>query len=1416
MWFGTWNGLNRFDGYNFIIYKSEIQGHSLSNNFVYSICEDKNGNIWVGTKNGLNILDYPTNQFINLFHDPNNNNSIASNRINTVYCDHKGMIWVGTADSGLDRITLNKNDEFNFRVIHFKNNASDPGSLPGNEISHILEDHLGNIWVGTNQGLGKLNAGTGKFKVYRNIPGNFSSLSINTVLAIYEDKSGYIWVGTTFGLNRLDPKTELFTQFLNNQDDPKSISHSTVNAIAEDLDGNLLIGTLGGLDRYNKDDHTFYRFAVNQNGDYSLNNEFVNVLYTDKEGNVWIGTDKGGVNKYNTYQKEFGYFAHHPDNPNSLSNNTINSVLEEQHVLWVGTAGGGLNEFDRNTKTFKYYKNIPHKPSSINSNFITSVIRDNKQNLWIGTWGGGLDKMISPNGDGSFKHFINTNNPSSICSSFISSIWQDESGFMLVGTLGGIDLFYPGKEGAFRHIANNPDWKNRITEVGCILKDKRGTYWIGTRYGLYKVSADKLKGKPEDTDFTHYVNIAGNQNSLPGNYIISLCEDHKGNIWVGTYGNGISKIQVLPNNHVQFSNYTQTDGLCNNVVYAILEDNNGVLWLSTDNGLSRFDPKQTYFKNFFVTDGLQSNQFYWSAAYKSKEGRLYFGGIKGLNFFYPDSIRDNPFTPKVAITDFKIYNNTVNIGLWNNKKVILTKIINETNKIDLSYKENVFSFEFSALDYFLPEKAQYQYKMEGVDQDWVTVPASRRFVTYTNLKGGDYTFWLKASNSDGVWSNEPTKLKIHISPPFWATLWFRILSSIMLLLSIFGYFKVRTMRLEIQKRILEETVKERTAKIEEQKEELRIQAEHLIESNSQLAQRQELIEGQKAQLEQQNLEISEQRDKLIELNKRVQLINQLKLRFFTNISHEFRTPLTLILGPLDKLISSWKGDKDTQGTLELINRNAQRLLHLINQLMEFRKAETGKLDLKVSQGDMEKFLENIFSSFQHLANQRNITYTYHRSGLKEKQWFDHEKIENIVYNLLSNAFKFTPENGKISLSVSCIRKNVLGPEEGKSIKNLAASSCLEIKVEDTGIGISQEHINHIFKRFYQVNSPESLKVRGSGIGLSLAKELTKAHHGQISVESSKGMGSVFSVLIPFEKNSFLEKEIINEPFVIKDNFQEHVTKLAKELLSEKTETGKSKDSPIEEKSEKPLILVIEDNFDLRSFIKESLTEEFQVIDAENGKEGYELAKVYNPDLIISDIMMPEMDGLELCSRMKNNLLTSHIPIILLTARTSVENLIEGLETGADDYIPKPFDIKILIARTKNLIESRRKLKKHFSSELAPDPSQIATSNADEQFLQKALEIVEKNFNDPTFGVEEFVEKMCISRSLLHKKLSALTEQSAGDFITSLRLKRAAQLLHLPDKNISDVAYEVGFNDPKYFSRIFRKYFGTTPTEYVNN
>lgn len=1404
MWFGTWNGLNRFDGYNFVFYNSNPGKESLTDNFINAICEDKNGDLWIGGKHGLNRLDYNQNTITRYLHDPSDPNTISQNWIKSILCDSQGRIWIGTNSNGLNCLQIDPGDPGQITVTRYGMQPNQAGQLPDNHINCIYEDRHGNIWVGTNNGLAKASADFSKVEVFYNDEADLNTLSYPIVSSVYEDRQGNIWVGTQYGLNRLDTATGHFSRFYFDPYNTESLSHHVITDIAEDPEGNILIGTLGGLNMYNPSTDNFKRFPYNKDNIYSLNNGFVNTLYTDNQGNVWIGTDKGGVSRYNIYQKPFEYFIHQPNNLNSLSHNTVNSLLDEPGTLWIGTAGGGLNRYDKARNKFTAYRNIPQDSHGLNNDFISALHRDKNQTLWVGTWGGGLHKLQSLHGNGTFKkYFPLEDDDNSLCNVYVSSIFEDENGFLLIGTLGGLDLFLPDQE-KFIHIAADPESSKRITEVGCILKDKAGDYWIGSRLGLFHINGAKLGPGLTDEDLTHFVHIPGDRSSLPGNYVISLHEDRSGSLWVGTYGSGLSKIDYDADGSINFTQFTEKDGLSNNVIYSILEDEKENLWLSTDKGLSRFDTQKLEFTNYYVTDGLQTNQFYWSAAYKNSDGTMFFGGMKGVNYFHPDSIKDITHVPRVAITDLKIFNNSVKTGVWNDDRVILKKAIHETNEVRLSYRENIFSIEFSALSYYLPEKIRYAYKLEGVDKEWVDVSSSRRFAGYTNLQGGEYTFKVKASNSDGVWNEQPTTLKIIITPPFWATAPFKILLVAVFGLLFLSFITIRTRNLRMQKRRLEALVQERTAEIQVQKERLEVQAKQLTETNKQLANRQGLIEGQKAQLEVKNKEILDQRDKLIELNKRVQLVNQLKLRFFTNISHEFRTPITLILGPIQQLISSWKGDKESLSTLQMINRNAQRLLHLINQLMDFRKIETGKLALKVSKGHAAGFLEGLYTQFTQLAVQRRIEYSFSAEKIEAEQWFDHEKVENIVFNLLSNAFKFTPEHGEITLSVSY------------SVPKETDGAYLIINVADTGIGIPRERQSYIFKRFYQVEGSEKNKLVGSGIGLSLTKELVKAHHGQISVESEPGKGSVFTVQLPCTKNQYTEKERVDEPSRSRSSLSGQLLNLAEVLSAEQPHiNGSGSDKEMNgTKNEKPTILVAEDNYDLRTFISVYLSKNYRIIETENGREAYEKVLLHNPQLIISDIMMPEMDGLELCSRIKKNLLTSHIPVILLTARSTVENWVEGLETGADDYMPKPFNVAILEARIKNIIERQDNLKKLFRRDNKIEVAELTSTSVDEQFLTKAIKVVEEHYPDPEFGVENFVEKMAVSRSLLHKKLTALTDQSASNFITTIRLKKSIQLLKAKSGNISEVAYEVGFSDPKYFSRTFKKFFGVSPREFV--
>lgn len=1392
MWFGTWKGLCRYDGYSFKTYQKEQYPNDLPDNFIHTLCEDSLENLWIGTGRGLVCLDKKTEQFVD---NKQLKDNVGNFSILDLLIDKQKRLWIATQNNGLWYVQLD-------RPGHLIGIKLDGKLLPDRHVNKLILLGDEDLLVGTTQGMAvidlrDLSASNGWSQLQQELDGQ-------DVQSAFQDSRQNIWVGTTVGLYLYNTSEKRLSYFGIESEDPHSLNHLSVTDITEDINGTVIVGTLGGLNFYDPAIRGFIHLRdEEQVSNKNLNNPFVNSLFADDLGNVWIGTEKGGANYYNTYQKPFHALRHDPANPKTISNNTINSILKEGNTLWVGTAGGGLNRIGLNGQITKYELDA-EKENSISSNFVTSILRDKNKNLWVGTWGGGLNQLVSEK-QGTFSIYNHIDfDPNSLCNDFISSQLQLDENRILIGTLGGLDIFQL-KSKTFLHIHEKMNLQNPL-EVGCLLLDHQKRLWVGTRNGLYRFEAKDIvnfNASIQQIKYDTFFNHPADSSSLPGDYVISLKEARDGTVWIGTYGNGICKY-VNDEEKGHFVRYTENQGLCNNVAYAIEQDLQGKLWISTDMGLSEFDPKEETFQNYFVKDGLLSDQFYWSASYADSSGMLYFGGINGLNYFLPQDIELYPNSFQPVFTEFSIYNKPVKVGEKYHSRVVLNKPISETKDLELSYKDAVFSIEFSALDYFLPEKVQYAYKMVGVDQGWVIVPSTRRFANYTNLSGGEYLFQVRATNSDGVWSDKIAELNIIVEPPFWKTVWFQALVILVLVLIVMGYIRYRVAFFKEQKRKLEQQVQERTQKIEEQKQELEDQAENLKLTNKQLEERQVLIEGQKVELERQNEKIALQRDEVIELNKKVNLVNQLRLRFFTNISHEFRTPLTLIIDPLEKLIVSLKGDKDTLNTLKIINRNAQRLLHLINQLIYFRRIETGKLQLRVSQGDLYGFLKSIFESFNDLAHHQEINYQFVAPVSSKSTWFDSEKLENIFYNLLSNAFKYTQVGGKITLEVSFVDQ---APESNFQ----APYVC--VKVKDTGRGIASENMAYIFDRFYQVESiGKEADMSSSGIGLALTYEIVNALHGEIEVESELGKGSTFYVRLPYTKDRFEPNEINQTNVPVEVNLEGRIDVL-KEYIHERATDFEDEDANALKDKSKPLVLVVEDNFDLRNFLVQTLRNDYRTLGAEDGKEGLAMAKKYSPEIIISDVMMPVMDGIELCSRLKKDIQTSHIPIILLTAKNMVEDWVEGLETGADDYIPKPFNLQILEAKMNSLVDSRRKLKRMFSQGETVKPSELASNAVDEEFLAKAYQILEKNYLEPEFSASQFASEMFVSRSLLYKKIRAITDLNITDFINSFKLKKALELIKENKLPIADIAFNVGFNDPKYFSRIFRKFYGMSPSEF---
>ncbi len=1393
MWFGTWNGLSRYDGYTFEVFDEGTSNKALSSNFIYSLLEDDFGNIWIGTHRGLYLYLYDKGLFVPAI--PENGDSLhfqgTVNHLQRV----GSAIWVAT-ELGVFEINV-QNESGGFSVNRQYLFGTDPSEISATIVRAFLQVD-DQVWLGSDQGIYMIK----KDHTFSNIrfdSANSSSLSSDIVTSMYLSKDRGIWVGTDVGLNQYSK--EGFTRYYFDPLDETSVVHNTIMDIKEDQDGSLVIATLGGLSFLKRGSSAFENYYHEANRQNSLNNNFINCLYLDTQSNLWIGTERGGVNFLSANQNTFEHFEHELGNVNSLSNNTVNAIFEDENYIWIGTAGGGLNRFDKQSRGFKHYANSPGDATSLSSNFVTHVFRDARNQLWVTTWGLGLNKLIDEGTKTErFEHFENGQYPGLI-SNFISSVVVDPSGVFWVGTLHGLVVFDQDKR-TFS-LVKGGNGQVQITGVGCLAFENEQTLWVGTRTGLHRLNLSGGAMKVDDFRQSHE---AG---SLSGNYVISAFKDANGAMWFGTYGQGLNRL-IVKGNEVRFEQLTTADGLGNGIIYGIQQDHAGQLWLSTDYGLSRVDPETNRVRNFYINDGLLNNQYYWSAAYKNASGKLYFGGMNGLDTFYPEWIRENQMDSRVIITDIKLLNESVIPGKEYNGVEVLQESVSKSNSITLSYKEKIFAIEFSSFNYREPNQIQYAYMLEGFDVKWNQVDAQRRFANYTNLKPGNYVFKVKAAGlEDGL--DEPiTTLKIRINPPFWATTWFKVVGSFLLIGAVMGYIRLRTLTLKRQKMVLERQVAERTERINQQNEALSFQAVQLQKSNKELEQKQEQIEGQNHQLENQNKEILSQRDELIYLNDKLNTVNQLKLSFFTNISHEFRTPLTLILGPLERLLKDRGHTQETQGSLSIIQRNAQRLLHLVNQIMDFRKIEQGRMELNVRKGDLKSFCTNIFEAFQPLAEIKKVNFQLSVEELPKEIWFDHQVIENILYNLLSNAFKYTPDEGNVRMEVKAVSIQDSRLNELK-YPDAGGKTIISIKISDTGIGISEENLPLVFKRFYRITSEESLKISGSGIGLALTEELTKTHHGEIFVESTLGKGSDFEVQFPGMRGAYQ-----NSDFSESQHDHSQMKRQVEVLTQEFIPQVNDQDDPewVYDKT-RATVLVVEDNVDLRTFITHRLNKLYNIYEAANGVEGLKIAQKVDPDLIISDVMMPKMDGLELCASIKNNLDTSHIPIILLTAKNSVENQLEGLHVGADDYLPKPFNFEILEARVSNLIETRNKLRTQFLGKGELNLDELTSSNRDQKFLELALRTVDQHMENSDFGVTMFVNEMGISRSLLHKKLTVLTNQSAADFINHLRLKKAENLLLTTELNVSQVAYSVGYSDPKYFTRLFHKQYGASPKEFVD-
>lgn len=1316
MWFATWNGLNRYDGYKFIRYHTRSEKYPVNSLFVRTLVEDDYQQMWVGTEAGINVIDIYSGEVISFASSQFSEDRIFSASINTLLKDKKGRIWVGHND-GIAIVSFNEKGEI----------AAIDALQENVKVNKLYEDESGRIWIGYNNGVRLANGLSDKVIHFETLPGALGNELLGEVFAFCQDGTN-IWIGTADGLLCYDLQSEKHVIYTTNASDPYSIVQNYIKDIIKDHEDNLYVATFKGISVYNRASDDFTSIMNSSVTTDKLNNNFVNCLYYDAENVLWIGTEKGGINKMVKKEIKFGAYQHNNKLSTSLAPYPVNAIFEDTNrQLWIGTVEGGLNKRIDDSDRFIHYQNNPAIPFSLPRDAV-SVITEENGNLWIGSWGDGVCRMeLSKEG-----YFVRLKDivEEGICDCpFVSDIIFDAKlNVLWIAARSGVYV-YELAERRFSSIL----YRNKPIETSSsLLLDHSGRLWIGSENGLYCMYIDKSDIHQKQFEIES-CRLTLSEKSKQQEKINCLFEAKDQTIWIGSNGNALYKLTGREEDQYVFKNYGTEVGFSDNVIYAIEEDQQGYLWLSTNMGLSYFCPEKERAITFYASDGLLSNQFYWAASCHTSDGKMLFGNLNGAVIFDPSEINEDTTELTVSIVDGKLYNESVNFRQimdgWNLKEA-----------------QKSFSIEFSSLYYTSPEKIKYRYMLEGFDTDWTEVDANRHFANYTNLPSGDYIFKVKSTNPNGEWSDNVTQLDIRIIPPFYKRKWF-IASSLLLVVLLFVYFnEIRIRRLRRQKEQLEGMVDERTRKIALQKDELAVQAQDLEEANT-------------------------------KLNK----ATQDKIAFFTNISHEFKTPLTLILGPVEQAMKISKNEK-VQEYLGLIQKNSTYLLSLLNQLMDFRKVDSGNMKINKSEGNFREFVHNVVEPFYLLINGRNIRIEEQYYLQQEVFFFDRDLMQKVLVNLLSNAVKFTPDNGLIRVYIALLPQN--------------ETYSLYISIHDSGPGIPEDLEDDIFKRFYQIDNQAAYPVygqSGTGIGLFLCKQIVMFLGGGIQVSRSFLGGAAFRILLPLDEADLetLHVETYEDADVKEDAIA---------------------DFPDDKK---PLLLIVEDHADMRVFIRSVLEKDFNIIEASNGKQALDKTLKYLPDFIIADIMMPVMDGLEYCKKVKNNFMTSHIPVLLLTAKSSTEVRIEGYNAGADGYIAKPFDAGLLVARINNILGSQTRMHKAFESSMDVKSLNMKEESQDRKFVDRIMKIIEENYQDTTFDVSELVEKMHMSKSLLHKKLHSLIGQPAVKMIRSYRLTKAKELILLSkgeQMNISEVAYKVGFNDPKYFTRCFTKHFGMTPSK----
>ena len=1364
IWFATFDGLIRYDGYTIRRFNHDPKiPHSVSSDRTMVLFEDSKNMLWVGTlRNGINQFDPRTETFKRYTFDLTTNSQILN-----IYEDSLGIIWVSTWDDGLIRLDP---DSGNFTQYLPDKNQSNTVST--RQIWKVIEDRdvKGNLWVATSNGLDYFDRSAESFHHNRPSDNDPTRISQRIVLELYYDADDVLWIGTFNGLNKYIAETKSFQRYYPDQTKANlGTDENRVNSIYESSNGKLFIGTEGGgIKLFDRVTNRFKHYRHDPSNPFSLRDNLIerHGLFEDDSGILWVVTAVG-MNKLNLATMKVKNYRNELNNPSSLSGNIVWSVYEDKlNRIWAGTDENGLNLFDKSKQRFINFRHQPDNPTSLNSNRVYSILFDKDETLWVGT-NIGLNRLDK--GEVEFKHYNFVDNKANDSSSNrIYTLQEDKQGNIWIGTTRGIRKYNKNKDEFIHFMPEEGNPKSLSSQwIRTLFIDKQDRVWVGTAKGL-----DMLE--PDSTEFVHFPSDPNNPESISNNHVFSIQQTRDNYLWVGTYGGGLNRLDPSTN---KFKRYGKKHGLNSNTIYGMLEDEKGFLWISSDIGLSRLNRNTERFYNFNPADGFQAFGYNNnSSSVKLENGELLFAGELGFDQFDPSDFNEQIKMPTydVTLTDLLVYNKSVPLASslnhpepdYESKSYSIENSISYLDSITLTHKEFMFSFEFTVLNYLRPNDVQYAYKLDGFNEDWITTNANKRFATYMNIPAGEYEFQVKATSIHDQFKNEYQTIKITVLPPIWLTWWAKVSYVALGVVMLFSLYYLRTASLRKRALELQQTVNERTQELTKEKSIVEYQSKEL-------AQEKQVVE---------------------------QLLSK-KMEEFSNVSHEFRTPLTLILGNTQSLLN--EQTNGVRDKLTVIKRNGNRLARMVEQLLHMERFKVQNAVTR-SPHAIKPIIELIAQSFKEALKNKSIQF--HLGQIDDASLLlTPDTLENILMNLLSNAMKYTQEGGRIEITAINQPNNQI-----------------ELSVKDTGIGIPEDKHEQIFKRYQRIESDNSDKVMGSGIGLALVKELVEAHGGYIELESEVGKGTVFKVYL--EK---LSSEIESIEQTQSQQYNTELVNLEIENLYKQEQIADTQTliDPSTEASEgKPLVLIIEDNLDMRSYIAEILSKDYQLIMADDGEQGIELAVQRVPDFIISDIMMPKMNGYEVANQLKANDITSHIPIVLLTAKGDRESRILGWKENVDDYLTKPFDAQELQIRIANLLSIRELLRKRYSENILTGVQRIEQKPKDSsltkveqekeaKFLQKLEDIVAECYEDSDFKISKVAERLAMSERQFYRKLKAILNLTPSQYLSTYRLQKSAELL-TEGHPISHIAYDCGFTSQSYFSRCFRAKFGCTPTDYI--